>query len=167
MCFDRNIIGNRDDKFFDWDYWSLHWPKKLTLLYNSLLKINNCKINFELAVPVTFFCILSSMWKFWLSGFEALWELLFQKHSFLLVLTLFYAKAWFIWLHKVQCMYISDQSRFPPFQIYSTTDYGRMMAGSQNSLRPISYLGYILVRPEKQSYLQKKQLNSQCRNGCW
>ena len=32
MCFDRNINGNRDDKFFDWDYWSLHWPKKLTLI---------------------------------------------------------------------------------------------------------------------------------------
>jgi hypothetical protein len=32
MCFDRNINGYRDDKFFDWDYWSLHWPKKLTLL---------------------------------------------------------------------------------------------------------------------------------------
>ena len=31
MCFDRNINGNRDDKFFDWDYWSLHWPKKITL----------------------------------------------------------------------------------------------------------------------------------------
>ena len=24
MCFDRNINGNRDDKFFDCDYWSLH-----------------------------------------------------------------------------------------------------------------------------------------------
>ena len=24
MCFDRNINGNRDDKSFDWDYWSLH-----------------------------------------------------------------------------------------------------------------------------------------------
>jgi hypothetical protein len=24
MCFDRNINGNRDDNFFDWDYWSLH-----------------------------------------------------------------------------------------------------------------------------------------------
>ena len=30
-CFDGNINGNRDGKFFDWDYWSLHWPKKLTL----------------------------------------------------------------------------------------------------------------------------------------
>ena len=32
MCIDRNIIRNRDDKFFDcWDYWSLHWWKKTTL----------------------------------------------------------------------------------------------------------------------------------------
>ena len=31
-CFDRNVNGNRDDTFFDWDYWSLHWPKKLTLV---------------------------------------------------------------------------------------------------------------------------------------
>ena len=32
MCFDRNINGNRDDNFFEWDYWSLHWWKNLTLL---------------------------------------------------------------------------------------------------------------------------------------
>ena len=32
MCFDRNINGNRDVKFFEWDYWSLHWRKNLTLL---------------------------------------------------------------------------------------------------------------------------------------
>ena len=32
MCFDRNINGNRDDKFFGWDYWSLHWPKRLNLI---------------------------------------------------------------------------------------------------------------------------------------
>ena len=31
MCFDRNINVNRDDKFYEWDYWSLHWWKKLTL----------------------------------------------------------------------------------------------------------------------------------------
>ena len=32
MCFDRNINGNRDiNFFFKWDYWSLHWRKKLTL----------------------------------------------------------------------------------------------------------------------------------------
>jgi hypothetical protein len=31
MCFDRNINGNRDVKFFEWDYWSLHWRKNLTL----------------------------------------------------------------------------------------------------------------------------------------
>ena len=24
MCFDKNIDENRDDKFFEWDYWSLH-----------------------------------------------------------------------------------------------------------------------------------------------
>ena len=30
--FDRNINGNRDDKFLEWDYWSLHWWKKLTLI---------------------------------------------------------------------------------------------------------------------------------------
>ena len=35
MCFDRNINGNRDDKFFDWDY----WPKKLTLS-NNLVYLN-------------------------------------------------------------------------------------------------------------------------------
>ena len=23
MCFDRNINGNRDVTFFEWDYWSL------------------------------------------------------------------------------------------------------------------------------------------------
>ena len=32
MCFDRNINGNRDVKFFEWDYWSLHWRKNLTLV---------------------------------------------------------------------------------------------------------------------------------------
>ena len=26
ICFDWNINGNRDVKFFEWDYWSLHWP---------------------------------------------------------------------------------------------------------------------------------------------
>ena len=31
MCFDRNINGNSHVKFFEWDYWSLHWMKKLTL----------------------------------------------------------------------------------------------------------------------------------------
>ena len=31
MCFDRNINGNRDVKFFGCDYWSLHWRKNLTL----------------------------------------------------------------------------------------------------------------------------------------
>ena len=36
MCFDSNINGNRnDDKFFDRDYWSLHWPKKLTLFQKT------------------------------------------------------------------------------------------------------------------------------------
>ena len=33
MWFDININGYRDDKFFDWHYWSLHWPKKLTLIF--------------------------------------------------------------------------------------------------------------------------------------
>ena len=32
MCFDRNINGNKDVKFFEWDYWSLHWRKNLTLV---------------------------------------------------------------------------------------------------------------------------------------
>ena len=33
MCFDRNINGNRDVKFFECrDYWSLYWRKNLTLL---------------------------------------------------------------------------------------------------------------------------------------
>ena len=36
MCFDWNINGNRDDNFFDWDYWSLHWPKKLTLEVSAI-----------------------------------------------------------------------------------------------------------------------------------
>jgi hypothetical protein len=31
MCFDRNVNGNRDVQFFEWDYWSLHWRKTLTL----------------------------------------------------------------------------------------------------------------------------------------
>ena len=39
MCFDRNINGNRDVKFLEWEYWSLHWWKNLTLakviLYQS------------------------------------------------------------------------------------------------------------------------------------
>ena len=47
MCFDRNINGNRDDKFFDWDYWSLHWPKKLTLIISEsriveILALSTC-----------------------------------------------------------------------------------------------------------------------------
>ena len=33
MCFDRNINGNRDVKFFEWDYWSLHCRKNLTLIH--------------------------------------------------------------------------------------------------------------------------------------
>ena len=33
MCFDRNINGNWDVKFFEWDYWSLHWRKNLTLAW--------------------------------------------------------------------------------------------------------------------------------------
>ena len=41
MCFDRNINGNRDGKFFDRDYWSLHWRKKLTLPYVVPEKIDN------------------------------------------------------------------------------------------------------------------------------
>ena len=41
MCFDWNINGNRDDKNFDWDYWSLHWPKKLTLVSKALISQNN------------------------------------------------------------------------------------------------------------------------------
>ena len=31
MCFDRNINGNRDIKFFEWYYWSLHSRKNLIL----------------------------------------------------------------------------------------------------------------------------------------
>ena len=31
MYFDRNINGDRDVKFLEWDYWSLHWRKNLTL----------------------------------------------------------------------------------------------------------------------------------------
>ena len=52
ICFERNINGNRDDKFLEWYYWPLHWPKKLTLgskdsvkktpikqlIYNGLMK---------------------------------------------------------------------------------------------------------------------------------
>ena len=40
MCFDRNINGNRDVKFFDWDYCSVHWPKKLTLV-NVITKLGD------------------------------------------------------------------------------------------------------------------------------
>ena len=32
ICFDRNINVNRDVKFFEWAYWSLHWWKNLTLV---------------------------------------------------------------------------------------------------------------------------------------
>ena len=31
MSFDRNINGNRNVKFYEWDYWSLHRWKNLTL----------------------------------------------------------------------------------------------------------------------------------------
>ena len=31
MWSDRNINRKRDDKFFEWDCWSLHWRKKITL----------------------------------------------------------------------------------------------------------------------------------------
>ena len=31
LCFDKNINGNRDVKFFECDYWSLHWRKNITL----------------------------------------------------------------------------------------------------------------------------------------
>ena len=57
MCFDRNINGNRDDKFFDWDYWSLHLPKKLTL--DKLLESTLSKY-------VWYTNIFSNIWKsFW------------------------------------------------------------------------------------------------------
>ena len=36
MCFDRNINENRDVKFLEWDYWSLHWRKNLTLAASYL-----------------------------------------------------------------------------------------------------------------------------------
>ena len=36
MCFDRNINGNSDVKFFEWDYWPLHWRKNLTLVIKIL-----------------------------------------------------------------------------------------------------------------------------------
>ena len=39
MCFDRNINGNRDVEFFEWDYWSLHWRKKFTLAINYFNQI--------------------------------------------------------------------------------------------------------------------------------
>jgi hypothetical protein len=40
MCFDRNINGNRDVKFFEWDYWSLHRRKKITLPFTPKTKKN-------------------------------------------------------------------------------------------------------------------------------
>ena len=51
MCFDRNINGNRDDKFFDWDYWSLHWWKKTTLVCNT-----------NMAKDSTLECFLKFIW---------------------------------------------------------------------------------------------------------
>ena len=39
ISFDRNINGNRDVKFFDWDYWSLHWRKKFTLVRTHKIPI--------------------------------------------------------------------------------------------------------------------------------
>ena len=68
MCFDRNINGNRDDKFFEWDYWSLHWRKNLTLdgvLLSFDFFLNEKKEVFEedlieaedvLALSVEFIC---------------------------------------------------------------------------------------------------------------
>ena len=35
MFFDRNINGNRDVKFFEWDYWSLHGRNNLSLILNT------------------------------------------------------------------------------------------------------------------------------------
>ena len=35
MCFDRNINGNSGVKLFEWDYWSLHWRKNLTLVWRK------------------------------------------------------------------------------------------------------------------------------------
>ena len=61
MCFDENINGNRDDKFLEWDYRSLHWPKKLTLRkvlcdllnYNSEGQCNGwCVSNIWLNYPL-------------------------------------------------------------------------------------------------------------------
>ena len=45
MCFHRNINRNRDDKFFEWDYWSLHWYKKLTLIFHRL--VSHLQISIE------------------------------------------------------------------------------------------------------------------------
>ena len=39
LCFDRNINGIRDVKFFEWDYWSLDWRKNLTLAGLNMKKI--------------------------------------------------------------------------------------------------------------------------------
>jgi hypothetical protein len=45
LCFDRNINGNRDVKFFEWDYWSLHWRKNLNLIHQKFQTIFNLKVH--------------------------------------------------------------------------------------------------------------------------
>ena len=40
MCFDRNINENRNVEFFDLDYWSMHWKKKITLSFSSFAPYN-------------------------------------------------------------------------------------------------------------------------------
>ena len=39
MCFDRNMNGNRDVKFFEFNYWSLHCTLK-SLLMSGYIKVN-------------------------------------------------------------------------------------------------------------------------------
>ena len=47
MCFARNINGNRNDTFFEWDCWSLHWWKNLTLSVNCIhIETNLSKVLF-------------------------------------------------------------------------------------------------------------------------
>ena len=41
MCLDRNINGNRDDTFFEWDYLSLHLKEESRFNYYGVSKNGN------------------------------------------------------------------------------------------------------------------------------
>ena len=63
MWFKKKINGNRNNKFLEWYYWSLHWPKKFTLRAYCPNIYSACK-------PKFFYHIYSRLKHHWLTQQE-------------------------------------------------------------------------------------------------